>query len=583
MSMRKERATIGFCMLAALLTVAIAASMTSTSAVAQKSAGAVAYPRSQTLYTGGTQWGNIVGFNPYVGNYATGMVGLVNETLFRYDPLADKYIPWLAKGGTWTSAKVYAVTVRSGIKWSDGSAFTASDVKWNFDLGRFATAPWHNLYTGLKGVTVAGNVVTFTFYGTPHYQQWQNQLWNIPMVQPDQWKDHANANDLPSWSPSDPIGTGPYVLDRSGYDPTTRVVWKKNPNGWWAAKAGLSPNPKPTYIIDLVNSSNNVALSLVINGQEDLNNNYLPGIVSLLKGGYGLQTYFAKAPYMLSANTAWLLPNLTKKPLNDVRFRRALATSIDIKQIVSVDYAQMVRKASPSGLLPTWSKYINKGLVAKYGFSYSTSRAKSMLAAAGYRDRNHDGYVESPTGAKISLKLAGPAGWSDWMQAIQMISQSAKKAGIRITPSFPDFNAWQTARNTGKFDLVIDNTAQLSDTPYTYYQYLYNLPVLSSQTNYNFERYQNPKAWKLVQKLDRTPKTNTAAMKSIIDQLQQVTMQQMPEIPLWYNGVWSQYSNQVWKNWPSATGKRHYLPAMWRNYLQMTGIDTITHLTPAGD
>ncbi len=70
----------------------------------------LSYPRGETLYTGGTQWGNVVGFNPYVGNYATGTVGLVNETLFRYDPLKDTYIPWLAKSGTWTSPTVYTLT-----------------------------------------------------------------------------------------------------------------------------------------------------------------------------------------------------------------------------------------------------------------------------------------------------------------------------------------------------------------------------------------------------------------------------------------------------------------------------------------
>ena len=35
-----------------------------------------------------------------------------------------------------------------------------------------------------------------------------------------------------------PIGTGPYVVDQSGYDPTTRVVYDKKAQ-WWAAQDGL--------------------------------------------------------------------------------------------------------------------------------------------------------------------------------------------------------------------------------------------------------------------------------------------------------------------------------------------------------
>ena len=50
--------------------------------------------RATTLYTSGTAWGPYAQFNPLrsSGN-ATGTLGLLYETLFRYDPINDKYIP----------------------------------------------------------------------------------------------------------------------------------------------------------------------------------------------------------------------------------------------------------------------------------------------------------------------------------------------------------------------------------------------------------------------------------------------------------------------------------------------------------
>ena len=75
-----------------------------------------ALPRSQTLYVSGKQWGPYTDFNPFrSGDYVTGLVGLVYETMFRYDPLKDRYIPWLATNGRWQGT-TYVVTLRRGIK-----------------------------------------------------------------------------------------------------------------------------------------------------------------------------------------------------------------------------------------------------------------------------------------------------------------------------------------------------------------------------------------------------------------------------------------------------------------------------------
>lgn len=542
-----------------------------------------AYPRGDSLITSGTQWGNIAGTNPYVGNYAAGMVGLVNETLLRYDPLKDKYINWLAKSATWTGAKQYTIVIRSGVKWADGKPFKGSDVAFNLNLLRFNTSTWNNLYLNVKTpIVVHGNTVVINFKGTPNYVQWQNAMWNIPMISPSQAASHiTTAASLTTYSPGNPIGTGPYQMDSKGYDPTTRVVWVKKAH-WWAADQGLSPSPVPKYVIDLVNTSNTNALSGVLSGLEDLNNNYLPGVEKLVNQGQ-VKAYYSKAPYMLSANTAWLEPNTTHAPLNDPVFRKALAQAINVNQIVTQDYANLVLPANSTGLLPTWSSYVDKAAVAANGFSYSTSDAVSALTKAGYK-KDSSGMFLNKDGSKIDLEISVPQGWSDWEAARDMIVSSAKAAGIRITAKVKDFNTWQTDRNTGNFDLVVDNNYQLSDNPWTYWNGIYHLPIITTgtgQTFANFERYSNPTAWALVQKLDKTPPSNKAAVKQINSQLQTTLMQDLPLIPLWYNGVWAQFTSKYWTNWPAAGTSRQYIPAMWRGYLQLTGLDMITHLQKA--
>ena len=534
----------------------------------------------QTLYTTGTQWGPYSDLNPFKNwDYVTGTVGLAYETLYRYDPLADKFIPWLATDGKWADETTYVATIRDGVKWNDGKPFTPADVKFTMDLLKFETHPQHTLWTtGLQDVTVDGNDVTFKFSGTPNYQEFDNYLFNVPIVPEHVWSafDEETVVGGNIDDPDKLVGTGPYVYG-GGLNSTQSFTWKRRDDPWWATEA-LDLNAAPAKIIDIFNGSNAASLGNLLAGKLDISNNFVPGIQKQV--GDKIGTYYADAPFMLSANTTWLFPNTTRKPLDDPAFRRALAYSLDLDKIVTADYGGIVKKADPTGLLPIWDKYIDKAVVQEKGFSYDPAKAKQLLEEAGYKDADGDGYVENKDGSKIDLDLMVPNGWSDWMTAIQIISRGAKPAGIKITTKTPDYDTLVEDRGKGDFDLVLANDRQISNTPWTYYDYIYRLPILDNQTTVNYGRFEDQAAWDLVQKLDQTPTDDLEGMQKITSQLQSTFLDQLPVIPLWYNGLWAQWNTGNWSNWPSDTGHQ-VLPAMWRNYLQMTGIDMLTHLTAA--
>ena len=543
-------------------------------------------PRNQSLITSGTAWGPESNFNPFGNAWATGMVGLVNETLLRFDPLKDKYLPWLASSARFVGSK-YVIKVRSGVKFSNGKALTAKVVASDIKLGKHKTAFWNVLFNRIKKMTVKGNTITITFKGKPSYIQWQNLMYNMPIVWPAQFASITNATfttmgSTPGWKP---IGTGPYALDTAASDPTTGVVWKKRAaKSWWAAAKKVAPSPAPTYVQDLVNTSNTNALEGLLTKIEDLNNNYLPGVQKLVSKGQA-QTYFKTAPYDLSANTAWLEVNTTHKPLNDAKFRLALAQAVNVSKIVgSGDYNGLVSAANQTGLLKVWSKYVNKTQMNKLGFKHSVAAAKATLAANGYKVGSN-GFVKNKDGSKLQLTIEVPAGWSDWEAARSIIVSSERSAGINVVVKTGSQAQVQTTnRNQGNFDLQVDNTYQISDNPWTYFNGIFHKPIITGgtgQTFANFGRYSNDTAWNLVKKLDQTPPTNLKGRKSILSQLQKIELTQLPIIPLWYNGIWAQTQSKYWKNWPSAASNRHYLTCMWGGYLQMTGIDMITHLKKA--
>jgi peptide/nickel transport system substrate-binding protein len=322
----------------------------------------------------------------------------------------------------------------------------------------------------------------------------------------------------------------------------------------------------------------------VLSGQEDLNNNYLPGVATLLKGGYGLQTYYTKPPYMLSANTAWLLLNLTKKPMDDPAFRHAIAAAINTQQIVEQDYGNIVLPANSTGLLPIWDQYVDPSVVDRLGTKYDPEQAKTILAGAGYKDVDGDGFVEAPDGSKIQLNVNNPNGWTDWMEANRIIVNGLQAVGINAQSNFPDYGGYIDERNGGTFDMMIANDAQMSNTPWSYYDWMFQNPVADVGTiqNGNYGRYDNQKAFDLVNQLDQTKLDDLEGMKAIMSQLQEIQLTDMPLIPMWYNGAWAQYSNNVWTNWPSAAeDANHFLPVTWRGYWNMTSILMLCDLKPA--
>ncbi|HET9058689.1 MAG TPA: ABC transporter substrate-binding protein [Acidimicrobiales bacterium] len=546
---------------AALTAAVLAAPLVSAVASGPASAGTTGnYPRGETLYTSGTAYGQPTNFNPNdPGALYTGTQGLLYEPLFLYDPIHGGYKPWLATKGTWQGNK-YVITVRNGVSWVQSPSqsvvgtLSGNDVAFSIELAmKNASDPWNSNVSSVASVSATGNTVTVTFKGTPAYTEWQDYLWNAPVLPAAQWGAMSSADQITGANMT-PVSTGPMTLDSTS---STQACYQTNPH-WWGAQLGLSFHFK--YLCDIVNGSNNVELANLTTGQLDWSNNFLPGISVLVNGlggtsAYGIHTYYRKAPYMLSANTAWLDMNTTKAPMNNVYFRKAVAAAIDPQKIVTGVYTQIVKAANPTGLLPNLKAFVDNSAVSKYGFSYNESLAKQYLAKSGYK------------GQKLTLEV--PNGWTDWEAAIQNISQQLNAVGIKVTPTYPQYPIRESDLNNGTFDMAIDNNAGPDATPWSYFQRVYNLPVLKTQNaTLNWERYKDPTAWALVQKAGATPLSDTKALDAIYSQLEARFLQTLPVIPLWYNGAWFQAQSSVWAGYPSAVNRSdQYTPIMWHGWL----------------
>ena len=159
---------------------------------------------------------------------------LVLEPLANFDK-NDRLVPWLAaeiptqqNGGLATDGKSVTWKLKQGVKWSDGTPFTAKDVVFT----------WRYVSTKETGATTLGNYLAidsavavddFTVKAT--FKE-ANPAWYLAFtdaILPEHiFKDGVGANAKTHPGNLKPIGTGPYVV--ADFKPGDSVSYTINPN-----------------------------------------------------------------------------------------------------------------------------------------------------------------------------------------------------------------------------------------------------------------------------------------------------------------------------------------------------------------
>ncbi len=519
---------------------------------------AITLPRNETLYLGGAMWGPLTNFNPLNPSRGWG-VGYVYQTLFIYNPLTNKLIPWMAKDGKWINATTYEVVLRKGMTWTDGQPVTAKDVKYTFELP-FKVKQLVPL-PGLETVKVINNrTVEFVLNPqTVNYPEFYSAMYSSYIIPQHIWSK-IPANKVFSVSNlKNPIGDGPYKLLTYNQ---SEIILERNDN-WWGNNIFGKPTPK--YVVEIRVSSNNVALGLLLQGKLDISNFYLPGAQSLIKP-YHLAAWHNTPPYMLPYATVLLFLNTTKAPLNNAQFRRALAYAIGpTNELTQRVYSgQVLSYVNPVGFLPikSWMQFYNKSVEKQYGYVYDPKKAEQILNELGYK-KGTNGWRTLPNGKPLKLAIICPYGWTDWMAAERIVAQDLRKIGLNVTAEFPDYPTYWNNFTSGNYTMALNSFgAYVSMTPYTYLYWLFGYPVQKYMYNGNFERYSNSEITKLIDKIATYKLDNVKALTPLYSKLEKIFLQEMPVIPLWYNGQWYLANQSVWTNYPTA--KNPYVwPSTW--------------------
>ncbi len=478
------------------------------------------------------------GFSPLNTSDTLLAVGFVYEPLVFINPLqGGKTTPMLATSWSWGAGnKSLTFTIRSGVKWSDGTSMTAADVAYTFNLiKKYPALDLTGVWSVLSSVTASSNTVTFNFstLAVPFFYYIADQT---PIVPEHIWSKMSNPTTNPN---SHPVGTGPYLMSKCS---PSNITYTANPNYWQPGEPKIAKIQYPAY------TSNNTANNDLANGSAQWGAQYIPSIQTF---------YTAKNPnfhywFPPTVNVS-LVPNLTNPLLSNVKVRQAMSYAINRGQVSSVGESGYEPPANQAGIVtPTFSSLLDNSSLAAWGSSYNPAKAKALLASAGFH-LGSDGIMTNAAGQKLKFTVINIGGYSDWVASMQVIQQDLKAIGIEITPrnlSNTDFDA---DLFFGKYQLAYYD--QQTFGPSAYYELnnwlnSANTAPVGKTAASNYERYSNKTTDALLNQYAGT--TDTAQQQNILNQIQQVMLKDVPIIPVLEGVDWYQYDTGAFSGWPTA-------------------------------
>lgn len=479
-------------------------------------------------------------FNPFFTSSVTaeqGMVANIYEPLMQYDLVKSGVIyPWLAKAWAWSdSGRKLTLTIRQGIKWSDGTPLSASDVAYTFQLVKKYPA------LNTQGVVFSGAAATSSTtvvisFSTPGYAQ-QFAISQVYIVPQHIWSKIANPT---TYTNPSPVGSGPFLL--KSYS-SQEVALTRNPNYW---QAGEPKVPELLYPAYDSNTSADLALE---DGQIDWASLYIEDYQKLFLGRSSYNGLY-NAPV-----GDWnICPNLTVSPLNNVVVRRALDEAVNRPAIIKLGesgYYDLPATSATGLITPNWTGNIAPAY-KNDTLRYAPSAAKSLLESIGFK-MGSGGILNMPNGSPFTLSLVLPAPFTDWVTDANLIKEEMAVAGIGINIQTVSFAEYSNDEATGSYGLTFCGEFQ-SYSPEPLLSYLLDdsltAPVGKAAVG-DPERWRSPATESAIRSFSSS--LSASVQSSALDELEGQMVNDVPVIPLMFQAGGGEYTSKAYVGWPSPS------------------------------
>lgn len=419
-----------------------------------------------------------------------------NINILIYEPLLlrDKTLkltPALATSWERLSPTTWRFKLRPGVKFHDGTPFTADDVVFSFERAR-ANSSQLRVYANASGIPkkVDDLTVDFTTEG-PNPVELEHI--NTINIMSRAWCEKNRATKPQNYTEKEDMitahqanGTGPYML--KSREPDIKTVLTKNPN-WWGIKEGrFEGNADEVIYLPIVSDATRVAA--LISGEVDMINDPPPQDVPRLKQDPNITVLEGVENRIVFIGMDQKRDELQyssvkgKNPFKDRRVRQALYQAIDIEAIRTTTMRGL---SQPSGLLLPSPAQSTPALEKR--LPYDKAKAKQLLVEAGY-----------PNGFDVTLDCPNNRYVND-EKICQALAAMWAQIGVTIK-----VNAMPRANYFPKLEKFDTSMYMLGWGGGTTDAIFILQPVLATYTgkgdgDYNYGRYTNPKLDALIAKL----------------------------------------------------------------------------------
>lgn len=369
-------------------------------------------------------------------------------------------------------AREFTVTLREGLRWSDGEPLTTRDVEFAYEVltNRELNQQLNHMLV-INGKTCELEVLDeYTFvvrfaepnglWVTNNARNWDGELFIqyprhyleqfLPDYNPDaeanakeagyeSWQQYFNfiANDFSSaWNNPDLPTLHPWVVVEPLRGATNRVVFRRNPYYFKVDPEG-SQLPYIDEVRYEVITEVEPMLLRAANGDFDFHSRHFNNLEnrptlaeSQESGNYTLLdlqgTYQNDMTIMLNLHHR---DEKVREVYQNKNFRIALSHAINRQRLID---AVWNRQGEPYQPAPVPSSPYYDEEMAKQYTEYDPDLANQILDDEGYNQRDRDGFRLRPDGERIRVRVSiaqdGPI--SFWVQAMELVKEDWEAVGI---------------------------------------------------------------------------------------------------------------------------------------------------------